>query len=99
MNKVVWHGAGFQLREAKFAVQPAGRNRTRREGVKNVHAFVRGYFYDERMDWRCCELVTYNPLKYETFVLRDSEESIMKADIVFLGSNELGLPLIMATRR
>lgn len=30
------------LSHATFAVQPAGRDKVRREGRKNVHAFVRG---------------------------------------------------------
>ena len=41
-GKVVGHVDSIWLRDATFAVQPAGRDRVRREKKKNVHAFVRG---------------------------------------------------------
>ena len=44
-GKVVKHLEHHQsifLKDVKFVVQPAGREKVRREGRKNVHAFVRG---------------------------------------------------------
>jgi hypothetical protein len=38
----VEHSPTLVLSEAKFAVQPAGRDKVRATGRKNVHAFVRG---------------------------------------------------------
>ena len=46
-GKVVKHLANWQsifLKDVKFAVQPAGREKGRREGKKNVHAFIRGTY-------------------------------------------------------
>ena len=40
--KHLQHHQSIFLKDVKFAVQPAGREKVRREGRKNVHAFVRG---------------------------------------------------------
>lgn len=66
-GRVVAHVASLFLADARFAVQPAGRERVRREWRKNVHAFVRG---------RVCHsvpniirlAVSYNPYKNDGFV-------------------------------
>ena len=42
-GRVIDHAYGVRLSDATFVSQPAGRERVRREGVKNVHAFVRGH--------------------------------------------------------
>ena len=71
-GRVISHSHGITLTDVKFAVQPAGRERVRREGKKNVHAFVRGRiansgFEDCREDFSD-EKITYNPYIYDTFV-------------------------------
>lgn len=38
----VFHAAAVLMENVKFAVQPAGRDKVRATGRKNVHAFVRG---------------------------------------------------------
>ena len=69
-GRVIKHTQALGLRDCRFAVQPAGRERVLREQRKNVHAFVRG-FMDTRtslppFDESVC--VTYNPYKYDTFM-------------------------------
>ena len=62
------------LRNVKFAVQPAGRDKVRREGKKNVHAFVRGIVlkwnneYGETFKDECTQIAQYDPYKFDTFV-------------------------------
>jgi hypothetical protein len=41
-GRVVGHAHTVLIRDARFMVQPGGRERVIREGRKNVHAFVRG---------------------------------------------------------
>ena len=77
-GKVVKHLANWQsifLKDVKFAVQPAGREKVRREGKKNVHAFIRGTYLapstfphttSEFKD-KCTEWVTYNPYQNDHF--------------------------------
>lgn len=36
------HQQFVHLHDARFVVQPGGQARARREGVRNVHAFIRG---------------------------------------------------------
>jgi hypothetical protein len=41
-GRVIGHANTVAVRDASFIVQPAGREKVVRTGVKNVHAFVRG---------------------------------------------------------
>lgn len=41
-GQVVAHTDAVQIRDPEFVVQPAGRDRARDTGRRNVHAFVRG---------------------------------------------------------
>lgn len=90
----VRHAGALVLECPRFTVQPAGRERVRREGRKNVHAFVRGLMIglyepgtkledlDTAMnadpDW---SRVTYNPYKYESFVWADTEEPVLRGSL------------------
>ena len=79
VGKVVKHLINWMtlhLKDVKFAVQPAGREKVRREGKKNVHAYIRGTV--EKLNdgpvtqqvgagdgW---QIVNYNPYRNDTFV-------------------------------
>ena len=87
-GKVVGHVDSIWLRDAKFAVQPAGRDRVRREKKKNVHAFVRGKYInsDDHAGHGALALrpnstdyhhrVVYNPYDYDAFVSLDHHLSL-----------------------
>ena len=76
-GKVVKHLENWMtlyLQDVKFAVQPAGREKVRREGKENVHAYVRGtvikaeeHHLKETFKEKCVEWVTYNPYQDDTF--------------------------------
>lgn len=78
----VQHAEALHLKNVKFAVQPAGREKVLREKRKNVHAFVRGEVVSvgqgipPKDAW---VRATYNPYKYESFVIADTEEPIFSA--------------------
>lgn len=90
-GRVIGHTYGLTLVEAKFAVQPAGRERTRREKRKNVHAFVRGHVAVPLPEGRphlytaLARKVVYNPYKYNTFVDAETKCPVFKGDIVEMG--------------
>lgn len=72
------HVSALYLKDATFAVQPAGLRRFRESGQKNVHAFVRGTMVHTTMnrwpgsidpDWI---QVRYNPKENDSFVIKDS---------------------------
>ena len=77
-GKVVKHLLNWMtlhLQDVKFAVQPAGREKVRREGKKNVHAFIRGTVikaednnFSETFKEKCNLWVTYNPYQNDSFV-------------------------------
>lgn len=80
------HIGHLVVRDAEFRVQPAGRERVRREQVKNVHAYVTGTvdLMPGDMATTAWRPVTYNPYKYDTFVYQDTEEPIQYAPICLL---------------
>lgn len=68
--KVVKHVDEIALRNVKFKVSAAGRERVLRERRKNVHAFVEGEqipFMPKSFTYQ--DEITYNPYKHETFVV------------------------------
>jgi hypothetical protein len=90
-GKVIDHCTSISLVNPSFDVQPAGNERVKRTGVKNVHAFVRGNKKKGEAflctdDWR---EVTYNPKKHDSFVLRETGEPVSKADAVIMESGTL----------
>lgn len=77
---VVGHATHVRLDDCTFIIQPAGRERTRRERRKCVHAFVAGRlegWATHAMGVSCIEPVygevgTYSPYGHDTFVWRDT---------------------------
>ena len=73
-GRVKYHADSIMLRDVRFNVAPAGRDKVRETGVKNVHATVTGFVVVQ--GWRHIPLnesknydcVTYNPFKYNQFV-------------------------------
>jgi hypothetical protein len=97
-GKVVLHTNKLALTDVTFAVQPAGRKRVLEEKQKNVHAFVRGNYagdnFQDHID--CCEIATYNPYKYETFVTKEDGQPLYKCDKAFLTKQvEISVPLML----
>jgi hypothetical protein len=100
----VQHAEAIVLDGVQFAVQPAGRDKVRREKRKVVHAFVRGVpvrVYGpefDKKDFTSVEdsgmrRITYNPYKYDSFVYADTEEPVFEADRVFIiGRNVYVVP-------
>lgn len=95
-GRVIAHVDKVSLCDPKFVVRKSGRDRVRREGKKNVHAFVKGKLLDPTEDNLVGALevlikvikkgkaVTYNPYKYESFVYADTEQPIDNADYAVL---------------
>lgn len=71
---IVGHADEIYLRCVDFHVSPAGRNRVRREGRKNVHAYADGLL---SFDWSGDPIgeITYDPYKDDGFVLAPYPDS------------------------
>ena len=67
-GKVVGHAAHLVLRDVEWVVQPSGRERVRREGRKNVHAYGKGWITNVSLFDGMEQAVRYNPYELETFV-------------------------------
>lgn len=93
----VKHAKAMIINDVTFAVQPAGRERVRREGKKNVHAFVRGEpawvagaddslddYTQENLDRQGYRKVTYNPYKFDSFVFADNHKPVNNASQVVI---------------
>ena len=88
-DRVILHADFVKLEDVEFRVRSGGREKVRDEKQKNIHAFVIGTLVDY-CQYPCETLpeppsdivVTYNPYKYDTFVIKGTEEPILNADAV-----------------
>jgi len=99
-GKVISHQGIICLSDVTFRVQPAGRDRVRREGKKNVHAFACGT-YDTRSlpnsviirGGEGMRKITYNPYRFDSFVYDDDLTPVTKCDrVVLSGRNVWEVP-------
>ena len=83
---VIGYDTDIWLEDVTFKVQPGGRERTRKEMGRNVHAGVIGKIKDSggNYDTSGWTLVTYNPYKNESFVEYETGEPIHTAEEVVL---------------
>ena len=82
---VIAHTREIVLTDAKFHVQPAGREKVLREKRKNVHAYVSGKLKESFKDiWTAKQRVTYNPYKNKTFVDKSNNQIVSSAEVVHI---------------
>lgn len=95
-GKVIQHTEELILKNAKYAVQPAGRLKVLKTNQKNVHAFVRGELLTDPdhehifgQTWKSSLMsnVTYNPYIAGDF-LAFSGLPILKSDFCWLYNNK-----------
>ena len=88
-SKVIMYADYVKLGDVEFRVRKGGKERVRSEKSKNVHAFVIGKLLDY-CEYPCEDMpssssdkvVTYNPYKHDTFVFKNTEEPIYRAQEV-----------------
>lgn len=83
-KRVVCHGPHVTLHNVEFRVQPAGRQRVRREGRKNIHAYAVGEIVSAERFWGASMLhealpITYNPYVHDTFIIADGTARIVRS--------------------
>ena len=82
-GRVVAHVDSITLRNALFVVQRAGYERTVREKVRSVHAWVKGEVTEMPNRTTCpMALVTYNPFRSDHFQVRETHERVDAAALV-----------------
>jgi len=88
-SKVIMHADYVKLGDVEFRVRKGGKERVRSEKSKNVHDFVIGKLLDY-CEYPCEDMpssssdkvVTYNPYKHDTFVFKNTEEPVYRAQEV-----------------
>ncbi len=83
-GRVIMHADRVTLKDVKFKVSEAGRQRVIREKRKNVHAFVVGELVSVDNRPIVGELITYNPYVYNTFVTAFDKTPIKSAQTAHL---------------
>lgn len=87
-GRVIAHTDEVFLEDVTFKVSQAGRARVLREKSKNVHAGVVGTMipaavYREKAAWEYMtarkDNLTYNPYKYSSFVVKETEDPALSA--------------------
>ena len=77
---VVQHTKFIQIKEPQYIVKQSGNEKVRREKRKNVHAWIRGYVIDTLPVFPSNQkMVTYNPYKNNSFVEKNTEDSICES--------------------
>ena len=85
-DRLISHSDYVKLSDVEFRVRQGGREKVVREKSKNVHSFVIGTLMDY-CKFPCenlpsepnSNIVTYNPYKYNSYVMKDTEEPIYRA--------------------
>ena len=92
-GKVIDHAKSVYLQDVQWVVQPGGRDRVRRQGRKNVHAFARGTLLDANTYFDChlehstLDVgVRYNPYLNDCFVTKTLGEPVPKSKYAALTS-------------
>ena len=88
---VISHADYVKLNDVEFRVRQGGREKVVKEKRKNVHAFVIGTLI-EYCKYPCeslpsepnSNIVTYDPYKYNSYVMKDTQEPIYKTGEVEL---------------
>jgi hypothetical protein len=88
-GRVVSHMARLVIALPTFKVSEAGRQRVLREQRKNVHAWVIGEWRPYAAPFSPTQEATYNPYKYASFVLKDSERPIYDASRAWLENRRI----------
>lgn len=84
-KRVVDHTHQIMLDNVYFRVQPAGRDKVRATGRKNVHAYVSGNRMKAYgLSGSTRREITYNPYKYDSFVYVDDLTPVEWCGRVFL---------------
>lgn len=89
-GRVVAHANRLHLWFASPQVSIAGRDRVRRERVKNVHAGLVGYAegFDYVPDeYQCTGTVTYNPFRDDGFIYREDGQPFYHAQLCRMYEN------------
>jgi hypothetical protein len=86
---VMAHVDYVKLKNVEFRVRTGGKETVRTKKQKNVHAFVIGTLLDY-CEYPCENLpeepigdvVTYNPYKHDSFVIKSTEQPVFNANLV-----------------
>jgi len=81
-GKVIGHTDSIHLKDADLIVRQSGREKVLQEKRKNVHAFIKGRI--ESCEDKHIEQISYNPYKYNSFILTESKKSIFHSDHIYL---------------
>ena len=93
-KRVVTHEDEMYLYNPIFRVQQGGNKRVRDTGVKNVHAYVQGYWdgpsFEPMYKFSCLRRISYNPYKHNTFVWADTEKPVFEIKHQHVFFNAMG---------
>lgn len=93
-GRVIMHTHAFGVRDARFVVNPRGREKVLVTGRKNVHAFVRGFWQDEEPEGERIQ-VRYNPRETGTYTTKEGGHPVYGAEFV-VGTTDGRHPILIA---
>jgi hypothetical protein len=94
-RKVVGYSDNISLENIEFKVSESGRKRVLKEQRKNVHAVIEGDLVAHITLNKGMRGVTYNPYKYDSFVVKKSLEPIFEANTAYLWVTNNRIPKVV----
>lgn len=80
----------FILKNAIFKVSQKGRDRVLKLKVKNVHAIVKGEFFEyNKLSLKNAVEISYNPYLFEFFYQKHDKKPIYYANIVLFNNDKV----------
>jgi hypothetical protein len=96
-RKVIAHLNKISLEDVNFKVSQSGRKRVLAEKCKNVHAVVEGTILAYNTFCKEMRMVTYNPYKNDSFVLKQDNKPVYKANKCYMLVTNEKKPRVLAT--
>jgi len=87
-GRVIMHTSSICLKDVKFKVSKAGRERVLKSKQKNVHAFVYGHIIDDIGKEEGLVPVSYNPYLKDSFYIISTNETISEAKFVKMSNGK-----------
>lgn len=94
-GKVIGHPTSVLCSDCTFIVSDTGRQKVLREKRKNVHAYIASMSHELLSETPTLSEyieVYYNPYTTDSFVVKGTENKVLKVDKVLLHDNRVYIP-------
>lgn len=88
---VVAHTTNIKLRDIEFKINLKGKERAIKEQTRNVHAYIVGYYTENKQIKIKTNKITYNPFKNKGFYRIDNNQEINNAKFCIINQKGVNI--------